>query len=117
MLLVGAGVGVTPIRAMLEDLPQRVDVVVILRASQADELILRDEIRQLVEQRRGRLFQVIGPRSQAPLDARRLQRLVPDIVARDLYVCGPAGFMAQLADEARALGVPDGRIHHEEFAF
>ena len=30
---------------LLEDLPQRVDVVVILRASQADELILRDEIR------------------------------------------------------------------------
>ena len=117
VLLVGAGVGVTPIRALLEDLPQRVDVVVILRASQASELILRDEIRRLVEQRRGRMFQVLGPRAQAHLDARRLQRLVPDIVARDLYVCGPAGFMSQLADEARALGVPDGRIHHEDFAF
>ena len=63
------------------------------------------------------MFQVVGPRSQAFLDARRLQRLVPDIAARDLYVCGPTGFMARLADEARALGVPDDRIHHEDFAF
>jgi ferredoxin-NADP reductase len=117
VLLVGAGVGATPIRAMLEDLPRRVDVVVILRASQASELILRDEIRQLVEQRGGQLYQVVGSRTQAPLDARRLQRLVPDIVSRDLYVCGPGGFMTQLADQARALGVPDGRIHHEDFAF
>jgi ferredoxin-NADP reductase len=117
VLLVGAGVGATPIRALLEDLPRRVDVVVILRASQASELVLRDEIRQLVEQRGGRLYQVVGSRTQAPLDARRLQRLVPDIGSRDLYVCGPAGFMTQLADQARALGVPDGRIHHEDFAF
>lgn len=117
VLLVGAGVGATPIRAMLEDLPRRVDVVVILRASQASELILRDEIRQLVEQRGGQLYQVVGSRTQANLDARRLQRLVPDIVSRDLYVCGPGGFMTQLADQARALGVPDGRIHHEDFAF
>jgi ferredoxin-NADP reductase len=117
VLLVGAGVGATPIRALLEDLPRRVDVVVILRASQASELVLRDEIRQLVEQRGGRLYQVVGSRTQAPLDARRLQRLVPDIGSRDLYVCGPDGFMTQLADQARALGVPDGRIHHEDFAF
>jgi ferredoxin-NADP reductase len=117
VLLVGAGVGATPVRTLLEDLPRRVDVVVILRASQASELILRDEIRQLVEQRGGQLYQVVGSRTQAPLDARRLQRLVPDIGSRDVYVCGPAGFMTQLADQARALGVPDGRIHHEDFAF
>ena len=44
VLLVGAGVGVTPVRAMLEDLPRHVDVVVILRGSSAHDLILRDEI-------------------------------------------------------------------------
>jgi ferredoxin-NADP reductase len=117
VLLVAAGVGVTPVRAMLEDLPRRVDVVVILRGSSARDLILRDEIRRLVGERRGRLYEVVGPRAQAPLDAGHLQRLVPDITARDLYVCGPDGFMKQLIGQARSLGVPDGRIHHEDFAF
>ncbi len=117
VLLVGAGVGVTPVRAMLEDLPRRVDVVVILRGSSARDLILRDEVRRLVGERGGRLYEVVGPRAQAPLDAGHLQRLVPDITVRDLYVCGPGGFMKQLIGQARSLGVPNDRIHHEDFAF
>ncbi len=117
VLLVGAGVGVTPVRALLEDLPPHVDVVVIVRASSARELILRDEVRRLVDERRGQLHEVVGSRTQAPLDAGYLRRLVPDIATRDLYVCGPGGFMKQLIGQARSLGVPEGRIHHEEFAF
>ena len=72
---------------------------------------------RLVGERGGRLHEVVGPRSQAPLDAGHLRRLVPDITARDLYVCGPGGFMKQLIGQARSLGVPAGRIHHEDFAF
>jgi predicted ferric reductase len=117
VLLVGAGVGATPIRAMLDDLPWHVDVVAILRGSRERELILRDEIARLVSERGGRLHEVVGPRSQAPLDADHLRRLVPDIAERDLYVCGPGGFMENLIAHARALGVPESRIHHEDFAF
>lgn len=117
VLLVGAGVGATPLRALLDDLPPEVDVIVILRASNADDLVLRDEIAGLVAERGGRLHEVVGPRSQAPLDARVLARLVPDIARRDLYVCGPAGFMRRLSRAARLLGMPEGQIHHENFAF
>lgn len=117
VLLVGAGVGVTPVRALLEDLPWRVDVVVILRGSSARDLILRDEIKRLVSERGGRLHEIVGSRAHRLLDAGHLRRLVPDIAGRDLYVCGPSGFMDQLIGQARALGVPDDRIHHEDFAF
>jgi predicted ferric reductase len=117
LLLVGAGVGVTPVRAMLDDLPSSVDVVVILRASSQRELVLRDEIAELVRRRRGRLHEVIGPRARAPLDAPQLRSLVPDIAERDLYVCGPEGFMRGLRNTALSLGVPGNRIHNEDFAF
>ena len=93
VLLIGAGVGATPVRALLDDLPSHVDVVCILRGSSRGELVLRDEIERLVGERGGRVYEVVGPRSQAPLDGAALQRLVPDIAARDLYVCGPGGFM------------------------
>ena len=81
------------------------------------DLVLRHEIASLVGERGGRLHEVVGPRSQAPLDAAHLRSLVPDIAERDLYVCGPSGFMRHLIGEARSLGVPDRNIHHEDFAF
>ncbi len=117
LLLVGAGVGATPVRALLQDLDGDVDVVVVLRASRQDELVLRDEIAGHVARRGGRLHELVGPREQVPLDAAALTRLVPDVAERDVFVCGPDAFTAAVADAARAAGTPDDRIHHETFAF
>jgi predicted ferric reductase len=117
VLLVAAGVGATPVRALLEDLPEDVDVVTILRGTSRRDLVLRDEIAQRVGARAGQLHEVVGPRAQAPLDAPTLRRLVPDIAQRDVYVCGPSAFMATIVAAVRTLGVPTRHIHHEDFAF
>jgi ferredoxin-NADP reductase/DMSO/TMAO reductase YedYZ heme-binding membrane subunit len=118
VLLVAAGVGVTPIRALLEDLPPQVDAAVILRASRPEDLVLRSELVDLVRSRpRATLHELVGPRYQVDLDARLLKRLVPDVRQRDLYVCGPNGFTERVVDAARRLAVPEDRIHMEEFAF
>ncbi|MBC7461859.1 MAG: ferric reductase-like transmembrane domain-containing protein, partial [Thermoleophilia bacterium] len=44
VLLIGAGVGVTPIRALLEDLPAGCDVLVALRAASTDDLVLAEGV-------------------------------------------------------------------------
>ncbi|MDX6377266.1 MAG: hypothetical protein QOE98_1569, partial [Gaiellaceae bacterium] len=92
VLLVGAGVGITPIRALLEELPEGADVVVALRGSTRDDLVLRDEIADHVRHRRGRLHELVGPRERVRLDAATLTALVPDIAERDVYLCGPEPF-------------------------
>lgn len=117
VLLIGAGVGVTPLRALLEDLPTSTDVVVIIRASTADDLVHHNEIEALVNRCRGRLYEVIGPRHQVRVDSRLLRHFVPDISARDVYVCGPDGFMAAVADAALRLAVAPEQIHQESFGF
>jgi ferredoxin-NADP reductase len=117
VVLVAAGVGVTPVRALLEDLPRHVDVVAILRGHSRRDLVLRDELANLVGERGGQLHELLGPRSHARLDEDGLAHLVPDIADRDLYVCGPAGFMQSVIAAARRLGVRNERIHYEEFAF
>jgi predicted ferric reductase len=117
VLLVAAGVGVTPIRAILEDLPASVDVVVVLRAPTREEVLFHDEIAPLVQARRGRLHVLVGSRHRVRLDSRLFGGLVPDIGTRDVYVCGPEGFTDRVVGAARRLGVGADRIHSESFAF
>jgi predicted ferric reductase len=118
VLLVAAGVGITPIRALLEDLPPQVDVTVILRASRPEDVVLRDEVASMVRARPGAvLHELIGSRRQVDVDGATLQRLVPDIRDRDVYVCGPGGFGERVRAAAQRLAVPDDRIHLEEFVF
>jgi ferredoxin-NADP reductase/DMSO/TMAO reductase YedYZ heme-binding membrane subunit len=116
VLLVGAGVGITPVRALLEDLPAGTDVVVVLRGSRREDLVLRHEIAELVAARGGRLHELVGPRDRVGMDARSLVALAPGLADRDVYVCGPDGFAGAVVASAREAGVPPARIHHESFA-
>ena len=117
VVLVGGGVGVTPLRALLEELPPDVDATVILRASSEEDLVLAGEVNSLLVQREGRLYRVVGPRQSVRLDPAALSSMVPDIARRDVYVCGPPGLSAEVAASARACGVPTTQIHQEEFSF
>jgi predicted ferric reductase len=115
-LLLAAGIGVTALRSLLEDLPREAAPVVVLRASKAEDLVLAKEVTELVRYRRGKLHELVGTREQAPIDEQSLRKLVPDLDQRDVYVCGPEGFVADMTDLARRLGIPDEAIHHEAFA-
>jgi ferredoxin-NADP reductase len=117
VLLVGAGVGITPLRALLEDLPPHVDVEVVLRGSSEEDLVHDHEVAELVEQRGGHLHRLVGPRTSVRLDGPALRELVPDVAERDLYICGPGGFSAAVERAARACGTPPAHVHREAFAF
>ncbi|MFD9329562.1 ferric reductase-like transmembrane domain-containing protein [Streptomyces sp. NPDC060065] len=117
VLLVGAGVGTTPIRALLDDLPRDTHVVVLLRGRRSEDIAHLDEFERLVGKRRGRLHALTGPRETVRLDAPSLHTLVPDIAGRDVFVCGPGEFTRAVIAAARDAGVPARHIHHEDFAF
>jgi predicted ferric reductase len=115
-LLVAAGIGVTALRSLLEDMPRSAAPVVLLRGSRPEDLVLRKEVAELVRYRRGRLHELVGSREQAALDERSLPRLVPDLHRRDIYVCGPEGFVTSIVELAARLGVPAEAVHHEAYA-
>ncbi len=115
-VLIAAGIGVTALRSLLEDLPRKSAPVVLLRASRPEDLVLGKEVSELVRHKRGQLHELVGSREQAGIDGRSLQRLVPDLHRRDVYVCGPEGFVTSIVDLVGQLGVPDEAIHHEAYA-
>ncbi|MGH3158128.1 MAG: ferredoxin reductase family protein, partial [Streptosporangiaceae bacterium] len=115
-VLIAGGIGVTALRALLEDLPERAAPVVILRAAHPRDLVLAAEVRELTRVKQGSYHELTGGRDQASIDAGALRSLVPDLDRRDVFVCGPEGFVASVAGLAKRLGVPAGAIHHEAFA-
>jgi predicted ferric reductase len=114
--MIAGGVGITPIRALLEEMSG--DVTVVYRALRPDDLILRAELDELARQRGAELHYVVGDhRAGELLSPEHLLELVPDIAARDVYVCGPPA----MTDATRAVlarsGVPRRQIVTERFAF
>jgi len=117
VVLIGAGVGISPIRALLEDLPPTTKVTVILRASSVEDLVHREEITQLVSERGGQLHEVVGPRKKVRLDGQMLRKLLGKLNNTDVYVCGPPAFSASVTENLLRLGARRERIHQEAFAF
>jgi predicted ferric reductase len=118
VVLVAGGVGVTPLRALLDDLPRDAPVDLLFRAPRAEALVLRQELEDIAATRpRMRLRYLVGSRRDYPLTARSLQWLVPDIATADIYTCGPQDLVVAVREAARTLGVPDERIHDEAFSF
>jgi predicted ferric reductase len=115
--LIGAGVGVTPLRALLEDLPKGVDVTVVVRASTEGELVHNGEITSLINERQGQYHTLIGSRSEVRLDTKTMRALIPDIAQRDIYLCGPESFSLAVSAIVERLGADPDRVHHEVFSF
>ena len=115
--LIGAGVGITPLRALIEDLPKGVKVAAIVRASTQGDLVHADEVAAIVASRKGEFHEVVGSRHERRLGGIELRELVSQISEGDVYVCGPPGFTSSVVAGVRSLGVPVERIHIEGFSF
>jgi len=115
--LIAGGVGITPIRALLEDMPAEPgDITVIYRAATDADVILRHELDDLALRRGAEVHYVVGGREQ-PLTPEQLRRLVPDIATRDVYLCGSPAMTRATEAVLRRTGVPGGHITTERFAF
>jgi ferredoxin-NADP reductase len=129
VLLLAGGIGVTPLRGLLEALPPDVgDVTLVYRASHESDLVLRTEIEALARERAARVFYAIGPRvrgrhswlpeAAADLtDVEALRQLVPDVAEHDVYLCGADGWMDAAEHALLAAGVPREAIHLERFSW
>ena len=116
--LIAGGIGITPIRALLEDMPgEPGDIAVVYRAIGPDDVILRHELDELAGRRGIELHYVLGDhRTSEFLGPEHLQELIPDIAARDVYVCGPPAMTEATRASLDRSGVPRRHVFTERFA-
>ena len=119
VVLIGGGVGITPIRAIMEEFGPGVQMDVIFRASRPEDIVFKDELDYLAAKSEDavRIHYLVGPRAQHSMDAIYMTHLVPLFAQSDIYICGPAPLVDAVRQAARALGVPNSRFHDEAFAF
>jgi predicted ferric reductase len=124
LAFIGAGVGITPLRALAEGMSYaRGDAVYVERFT--DQPLFAREVDTLADERgllvlrlQGRrraeaswLGQGVGPAS----DLQALTYWIPDIAERDVYVCGPDGWTAMVTSTLAAAGLPQAQLHLETF--
>ena len=112
-----AGVGITPVRAVLDDLPSATDVTIVYRsprrrpprcAPSSTRSRPRTAGASTTSRARARLH---------PITPALLFSVAPGIAESDVFVCGPTAFTDAVVSASTKIGVPDERIHHETFAF
>ena len=118
VLLIAGGVGVTPLRALLEALPAGPgDITLLYRATTERDVIFRSELDELARARGVEVRYLLGRRDKkpSPLSAHHLRGHVPDLAERDIYLCGPPEMMNVAMRSLRSLGVRRSQIHRERF--
>ncbi|MBD0701570.1 MULTISPECIES: pyridoxamine 5'-phosphate oxidase family protein [unclassified Pseudomonas] len=133
LVLLAAGVGVTPLLSMLREvvyqglrMSRMRPVWLVQSARTVADLAFREEIDELVKRAAGKV-KVLRLVSQPPtegvgqgydatgrIDVELLKQLLA-LDDYDYYLCGPGSFTQSLYDGLRKLRIPDDRIHAETF--
>ena len=129
VVLIAAGIGAPPIRALAESIAARPgDVSIIYRIRNRNDAPLAEELQEIAKHRGFYLHILEGsrknPTSWLPAgnddhldDDERLISLCPKVAKSDVYICGPAAFTKAVEKSLEIAGTPMNQIHAEEFAW
>jgi len=123
---IGAGVGIAPLRALVEAMDYRPNEAVLLYRFSADPLFKR-EFAVLAQERGLQVVYLPGSRRSDDSwlgrgagsldDSAALHAVVPDIADRDVFVCGPQAWAEAVQRAASRCRVPDTQLHVESFGW
>ncbi|RBP67183.1 ferredoxin-NADP reductase [Brevibacterium sanguinis] len=129
-LFVAGGSGITPIMSMVRSLlaapgESPPDIVLIHNAATPADIVFRSELEQLAEVPGIRVVTMCSRDSAAEVWAGRRGRITAEVLAevvpglrdREVFVCGPEGYMDAVRDMLHRLGVAADRVHEESFRF
>lgn len=122
-LFIAGGIGITPIRSMLEGLAEKAkNAIVIYNVRTKADLALKDELDTIAKASGAKIHYVFSSKAPAGelkgiVDSELLRKLVPDLKKRKIALCGPPSMMDAVTETLVQLGVPKKQILTERFAF
>jgi len=126
ILLIGGGVGITPLMSVMRYLTDRSwpgDIYLLYSISKPEEFIFREQLEYL-RRRHPNVRMVVtvshpeGPDWKGPtgrITKELISQSVPDLASRYVHVCGPVPMMEAARKMLTEMGVPPERIKTEAF--
>jgi ferredoxin-NADP reductase/ferredoxin len=126
-LLLAAGAGITPIMSMvrtIHSLPGQADVVVLYHGAEAGGFGFHQELAYIASvDSRIKVFYSLGDRAEPEgwewlrgrLTTAMLDEVAPDANGRQVYACGPEGYLNTATELLKKVGVDDTSINMEFF--
>ncbi|WP_343116442.1 hybrid-cluster NAD(P)-dependent oxidoreductase [Ostreiculturibacter nitratireducens] len=126
-LFISAGSGVTPMMSMATFLFERgeePDISFVSCAKKPSELIFRKRLEYMASRVQGLKLHFVVDQDEpyevwtgyrGRFNQLMLGLTTPDYLERDVYCCGPEGFMQSVRDMLHALGYDMSRYHQESF--
>lgn len=121
ILLIAGGIGITPLRALAEQMvAQGRDVSLLYGNKTSGRIALKKELDSLVGGRLRVNYVISDDPSwtgeRGHIDEKLLKRLVPDLIEREVYLCGPPIMMTKIRKYLKNLGLPRRLVHFEKFS-
>jgi predicted ferric reductase len=121
ILFIAGGVGITPIRSLLEDVAKSRDVLLLYSNKVLSDIIFKQELDTLAHTNNFIVHHILteeeGYKGESGrLDEEKIKRLVPDFINREVYLCGPDGFMDAMIAILMKFGIKKEFIHFEKFS-
>jgi ferredoxin-NADP reductase len=128
LLLIAAGSGITPLMSMMRwiaDTSSPANIVFLNNIRSPADVIFAREFEQFEMRMGARLTAGIVPGSVAPgetwdgpvshFSEDLMRQLAPDFMEREVFVCGPPGYMDLVRTTLERVGYPMDRYHQESF--
>jgi len=123
LLCIAGGIGITPIRSLIEESDTRFDSILLYSNGKVSDIVFRKELEDLSKTRKLQIHHFITDQEPPPawantgrINSVAVQKLVPDISEREIFLCGPVVFMNAMKEILSELGVDKKYIHFEKFS-
>lgn len=116
-LFIAGGIGITPIRAILEKIASSKDCVLLYGNKTEHDIALGSELERLPIKK----IDIISDDQnfqgeKGRIDGEKIAKLVPDYKERSVFICGPLPMMLAIRRDLVAMGCDKSDIHFEEFS-
>lgn len=123
VLFIAGGIGITPIRSLLEQMLKKESDLILLYGNKTErDIVFKNEINALVESsKKIKAVNILSGQEdyqgeKGIIDLNKIKKFVPDMNSRDIFICGPVPMTEGIVKTLQKNGVDSSRIHYERFA-